>query len=175
MEYTLWGPLYEITIYGLINGEWLHTVLQPKFQVSSGVTTQNPSSVPPSVAIQFPSNLRLIGQLSITDTEDYKDISNFMKEICYDKSVILIKNENGVSIFCDFIDHILDHDYDKVLSLYHKANKNFKPLELAIVDTIQERFYKKEERSHQLVDSFLRNLNLMTNQYLKSLKKRDEL
>ncbi|KAN0027867.1 hypothetical protein ACTFIV_009691 [Dictyostelium citrinum] len=114
-------------------------------------------------------------QSPITYTDDYKDISNFMKEICYDKSLILIKNENGVTTFCDFIDHILEHDYEKVLNLYHKANKSFKPLELAIGDTIQERFYKKEERSHQLVDSFLRNLNLMTDQFLKSLKKRDEL
>ncbi|KAM9992351.1 hypothetical protein ACTFIY_009793 [Dictyostelium cf. discoideum] len=114
-------------------------------------------------------------QSPTSGTDDYKDISNFMKEICYDKSSTLIKNENGIPKFCDFIDHILEHDYDKVLNLYHKANKSFKPLELAIGDTIQERFYKKEERSHQLIDTFLRNLNLMTDQFLKSLKKRDEL
>ncbi|EAL61707.1 hypothetical protein DDB_G0291446 [Dictyostelium discoideum AX4] len=114
-------------------------------------------------------------QSPITETYDYKDISNFMKEICYDKSLALIKNENGIPIFCDFIEHILEHHYEQVLNLYHKANKSFKPLELAIGDTIQERFYKKEERSHQLTDSFFRNLNLMTDQFLKSLKKRDEL
>ncbi|KAK5576746.1 hypothetical protein RB653_007890 [Dictyostelium firmibasis] len=114
-------------------------------------------------------------QSSIINTDDYKDISNFMKEICYDKSIIIIKDEKAVPIFCDFIDHILEHDYDQVLNLYHKANKNFKPLELSVGDTIQERYYKKEERSHQLVDSFLKNLNFMTDQYLKSLKKRDEL
>ncbi|KAM9994609.1 hypothetical protein ACTFIZ_007753 [Dictyostelium cf. discoideum] len=114
-------------------------------------------------------------QSPITDTDDYKDISNFMKEICYDKSYIIIKNENGIPKFCDFVDHILEHDYDKVLNLYHKANKSFKPLELSIGDTIRERFYKKEERSHQLVDSFLKNLNLMTDQFLKSTKKRDQL
>ncbi|KYR01023.1 hypothetical protein DLAC_11515 [Tieghemostelium lacteum] len=104
---------------------------------------------------------------------DYKTISDFMFENCYQRGMSLLKDENIVGNFCNFIPHLLSHDYNDVKSLFLKSNQSLLPLQYAIDDCIRLRLQQKDFQDHELIDIFIKNLRDYTNKYIHSIK--DEL
>ncbi|KAF2078431.1 hypothetical protein CYY_000298 [Polysphondylium violaceum] len=106
---------------------------------------------------------------------DIEVVSLFLKEKCNTVSLGLLKEQDFVEIFCDFIDHIISHDIDSVIYFY-KQSTDLVPLGMAVEDAIRQKYYNKEERPHQLVDTFLKNLEINTQSYLLSKRRqKDEL
>jgi len=119
--------------------------------------------------------ISLFTTISNAKNSDIDQVSDFLKERCNTVSLQLLKDQEFANIFCDFIDHIISHDIDSVIYFY-KQSPDMIPLGMAVDDAIRQKFYNKEERPHQLVDSFLKNLEINTQSYLLSKRRqKDEL
>jgi len=108
---------------------------------------------------------------AFTDNELHA-VSEILDRSCDTHCNNRIKDAKACVLYCAFLDHVKKHDLSDICTLYQEANKDPRPLEWAMDDTVAWKFQTKTDDDHEVAEFFIKSAG----QWIKYIKSRkDEL
>ena len=88
------------------------------------------------------------------DASKESQLLPYIRELCQDNCLNLLKDEGNCVVFCSFHDHIEERHADEISRLWRRASFNTQPLEWAMGDLVRSLFSEKVDDPHKAAELY---------------------